>query len=462
MELKKIGLSDETFYYGFSGKKTTDIIVNVTMKYDIDALALNKAVQHLVKVYPYLCKKIVVKGNNIYYADNAETPVAYEWDKKQHKLGTAETNYFLFRVMHKKNEIIMIIHHGLLDGKGVFEVVQSLLDFYVEAEKLSKNDELSASDMEISSEDNKKEDYKVKTDEKNNIADVKNGLENNMADNMGDAEDLYEKYGDINQKPFYIYKNNGAFVIPEQYYAEDDTSCRKFKVICEMNDVLSLAKRSQSTPVPVLAAIISETIDSIYETDNKDITGYIPVDLRKMFNYDSISNTVMAITLPYSKRLNDKSMDIKCTVLRGIMDLQIQKENFVYRMGQQVVNAKQREALEVPAEAKQNVYIDRLTKGSRSMYTYLLSYVGKLNFSDRVSQELSDFNVCLPAYLVPLNIIACVDGSKLILTCTQNFKTDKIIKKMVEIMEAKGISASYEDMGEIQADPFEFAKLQHI
>lgn len=96
------------------------------------------------------------------------------------------------------------------------------------------------------------------------------------------------------------------------------------------------------------------------------------------------------------------------------------------------------------------------------MYTYLLSYVGKIEFPDRVKNVISDFHLSLPAYLVPLNVIVCTDDENLILSCTQNFKTDKIIKKIVEIMNDKGIEVSYEDLGEIHTDSFEFETLPHI
>lgn len=434
MELTKIGLSNETFYYGFSGKKTTDIIMNAKLKSDVNVPALNKALRYTVMAYPLLGKKIVVKNGNIYYTDNEETPMVYKWDNNIYKLGTSDTNYFLFRVMYKKDEIIMFIHHGLIDGKGTLEVINILLSYYVDF----------SNDSEEKSEETLVNDSAVIT------PDIKND------------EDLYEKYGDVKQEPFYIYKNKGAFVIPEQYYAEDDPTCRKFKIVCKLKDVLKLAKRSQSTPVPVMSTIISEAIQNVYGEEEKDITAYVPVDLRKMFNFDTISNSVIAITLPYSSRLNGKEMDVKCTVLRGIMDLQIQKENFIYRMGQQVAGSRQRENLDMSAEMKQKIYIDRLKKGSRSLYTYLLSYVGKIEFPDRVKNVISDFHLSLPAYLVPLNVIVCTDEENLILSCTQNFKTDKIIKKIVEIMNDKGIEVSYEDLGEIHTDSFEFETLPHI
>ena len=426
MKLERISTANETFYYGFSGKKTTDIRVDVKLDHEVDEKALDLAVKNIVIRYPHLRKKLMVKGGNIFYAENEEEPAAYQWKPEKCYLGTEETRYFLFRVVYRANEIIFSIHHGVTDGKGVMQIMKTLLSDYVRYRSGEKSQEqCEAPAPEV-------------------------------------IEDVYEKYGNMEQKPFYVYKNNGAFVIPEPYYSDEDTSCRRLKITCSIKDLLKVSKRSQSTPVPVLAAIVSEAVEALYEVGEQSITGYIPVNLRPMFQSETLCNSSIAITLPYAPKLKEKDMDLKCTVLRGIMDLQIQKENFVYRMGRQIEMGRQREALEMPAEMKQKVYVDRLTKGSRSLYTYLLTYVGEFIVPEEAASMVKDLYFSLPAYLVPLSIFASADKDVMILSCTQNFKTDAVVKKIVEIMRGKGIQASFEDLGEMQTESLGFAKLPHM
>lgn len=426
MKLERISTSNETFYYGFSGKKTTDIRVDVKLDHEVDEKALNLAVKNIVMRYPHLSKKLVVKGGNIFYAENEKEPTAYPWKQEECYLGTEDTGYFLFRVVYRADEIIFSIHHGVTDGKGVIQIMKTLLSDYAWYRK----------------------------------GKIRKELCEGAAPEL--IEDVYEKYGNIEQEPFYMVRNNGAYVIPEPYYSEEDTSCRRLKITCSMKDLLKVSKRSQSTPVPVLAAMISEAVESLYEIGEQPITGYIPVNLRPMFQSETLCNSSIAITLPYSPRLKEKDMDLKCTALRGIMDLQIQRENFIYRMGRQIEMGRQREALDMPAEMKQKIYVDRLTKGSRSLYTYLLTYVGEFTIPEEAASFVKDLYFSIPAYLVPLSILASADKEVMRLSCTQNFKTDAVVKKIVEIMKKKGVQASFEDLGEMQTESLEFAKLPHI
>lgn len=426
MKRNEISTANEAFYYGFSGKKTMDMQVNIKVDHEVNVNALDRAVKNIVFRYPHLRKKLIVDQENIFYVENDKIPEVYRWDTENCLLGTKETGYFLFRVMYRQDEIILSIHHGVTDGKGIIEIIKALLSDYVR---------------------------------------YRNGQEADKLIELEDAlkiEDIYEKYGDMKQTPVYIYQNKGAFAIPEDYYSNDEVFCKKFKIKCSIKDLLKVSKRSQSTPVPVLAVIISEAIQSLYDVGEKAIIGYVPVNLRPIFHSETLSNASIAIALPYDSRLNGKDMDLKCTILRGIMDLQIQKENFVYRMGKQVEMGRKRKEMKIPAEMKQKIYVDKLTKSSQSLYTYLLTYIGKVGFLEEVEQAVKEISFNLPAYLIPLTICASADENTMILNCTQNFKTDIVIKKIVEVMEEKKIYASYEDLGEMRTEALEFEKLPHL
>ena len=423
-KLEKVGCSNEIFYYGFSGKKTTIIYLNVTLKDKIKSDVLQKALEKTLICYPNLCRKIVVKGENIFYEKNEESPIVYHTSDKMYQLGTAETKYYLFRVMYEENKIILAFHHGLTDGKGMFEVSKTLLYYYY-----------CLQGMQLDTQ------FKIRT-------------EHTLSDET-ELEESFTKYGNLDEKPLYIYKNKGAFVIPEPYYEDENPTSRRFRLTCSMSLLLKLAKRNQTTPVPVLAMIISQSLHSLYNVGQQNITGYIPVNLRPFFHSKALNNFSLAISLPYDYRLKEKDTDIQCTVLRGIMDAQIQPENFVYRMGKRLESNEQRENMKVPAQMKQKALVEKLPQAARMQYTYLLSYIGNVETLTPLDEKIEKVEYVLPAYLAPLSILACAKGENMILNFTQNFKTDKIIKKVVQILEENGVTAIYEDLGEIQTDSFE-------
>lgn len=131
MDEKRIGYANESFYYGFSGEQSTIIRTEVTLSQEVIPDILHEALLLTLKRYPNFRRTLAVKDNNIFYRYNEKEPVMGPEDGRQYCLGTSEVNGYLFRLVYDENRVSLCGHHGLTDGKGMFEFTKTLLYYYL-------------------------------------------------------------------------------------------------------------------------------------------------------------------------------------------------------------------------------------------------------------------------------------------------------------------------------------------
>lgn len=421
MDEKRIGYANESFYYGFSGEQSTIIRTEVTLSQEVIPDILHEALLLTLKRYPNFRRTLAVKDNNIFYRYNEKEPVMGPEDGRQYCLGTSEVNGYLFRLVYDENRVSLCGHHGLTDGKGMFEFTKTLLYYYL-------------------------------TGLGENIAVQGRVLTNEEAGDETELEYSFEKYADPQAVPMGIYKNNGAFRVPETLYQEEEAYCRRFRVDCSAKELLKLAKRYGVTPVPVLPILISQVFHRLYEVGDKEIIGYIPVNLRPYYHSRALNNFSLAVALPYHAAIRDRDWEFQATIQRGILDLQTQKENFDYRLAQMCISGEQIERLPLPAAGKQAALIKKIKENSREKYTYLISYVGIMDFPEDMKAFVRDIELFIPSFIIPFTMCVNALEDKLTITCTQNFDSDKVAKGMYDLLREQGITAEYEDLGYIKPD----------
>ena len=111
----------------YSGHNT--IRVRIRMRDLIDPDALRYSVDMTMKRYPYFCVKIK-RDPELYYEDNP-LPVVITPSLSGVKLNSAESNLHLISFAHTDNWIEMDVSHAMTDGTGAYEVIRTLLYYYV-------------------------------------------------------------------------------------------------------------------------------------------------------------------------------------------------------------------------------------------------------------------------------------------------------------------------------------------
>lgn len=421
MDETKIGYANESFYYGFSGEQSTIIRTEFTLKEDVVPHLLREALSLTLKRYPNFRRKLVVRKTNIFYQYNDKEPVMGPEDGRQYHLGTEETNEYLFRLIYDNRKVIISGHHGLADGKGMLEFGKTLLYYYLIGQGKTVNTEGAV-------------------------------LTNEEEGDETEQEYSFEKYALPDAVPMGIYKNEGAFRVPEELYQDEKAYCRRFRVVCSASELLKLAKRYGITPVPVLSMLVSQVFHRLYEVGGKPVIGYIPVNLRPYYHSKALNNFSLAVALPYHARVKNLDWDLQATIQRGILDLQTQKENFDFRLAQMCLSGKQTEQMQAPVDVKQKALIKRIRENSRDKYSYLLSYVGIMDLPVNMKAFVEDIEIFIPSFIIPFTMCVNALEDKLTITCTQNFDSGKVTEELCALLKEQGLDVKYEDAGYVRPD----------
>lgn|GEM_PF-6157251 len=430
MDLKKISAGDKGFYYGLSGDQTTILNKRIVLDEKVDAEILRAALAEALERYPKMKDRAVVHEGSLYYAPNDSEPVIFEDDRRR-LIGTDETAGYLFAIDVSGTEIHIRMHHGLMDGNGYFQFLKTLLYYYFT-----------------------KKGYYIDTE----------GMVLTNDDPPEDPQDhyAYEKYGRDDAQPLVLYESSKAFRVPDELYDVSRPICRKFRITSRMDTLLKIAKRHETSVVPVFAAMLSQTLHDIYDVGDEPVTGYIPVNLRPVFKAKAPGNFSLNITLPFAAGLAQKNFDTQVTVERGILDLQKQKENFEYRLYRLCANSEKLDMIDPDPAVRQQLIGQKMKATSREKFTYLMSYVGHEGLPADMEIHVVSMEHTQPAFTVPLVMRGAEYKGRLSMVITQAFESDSIPKELCSMMNEYGGEAEYADLGTEEFDKFLIGKMEVV
>lgn len=430
MDLKKISAGDKAFYYGLAGDQTMIQNKRIILDEKVDVDILREALVETLKRYPKMKERVVLHEGSLYYAPNDREPVIFQ-DDRPRLIGTEETAGYLFAIDVSGEEIHIRMHHGLVDGKGYFQFLKTLLYYY-----------FSEMGYDIDKE----------------------GMVLTNDDPPEDPQDnySYEKYSSEDAQPLGLRKGEKAFKAPEELYDMSRPVCRKFLITSKMDALLKIAKSHETSVVPVLAVMMSKSIHDIYDVGEESVTGCIPVDMRAVFKADVPGNFSLHITLPFVARLAQKDFDTQVTVERGILDLQKQKENFEYRLSRLCANSGKMDGIDPDPGVRQRLIGKKMKISSRETFTYLLSYVGHEGLPADMEAHVVRMEHTLPAFIVPLVVVGTEYKGRLNLMITQVFDSDSIAKELYGMIKEYDEEAEYIDYGTEEYDKFLIDKMEEV
>ena len=101
----------------------------ITLDEDIDAAALEEAINRTVKVFPLIGKKIEELDGVYYYVDN---PLPFVITKGLREVETflPEGNYHSMTFAYDKNKLSILMNHMFFDGTGIKMVLETLFYHY--------------------------------------------------------------------------------------------------------------------------------------------------------------------------------------------------------------------------------------------------------------------------------------------------------------------------------------------
>ena len=195
---------------------------------------------------------------------------------------------------------------------------------------------------------------------------------------------------------------------------------------------------------------------------DKIIIGYTPVDLRPIFNFKTSGNASSNFPIPYSKALDRYELTERAMFLRSMLDVQIQPENLYQRVKSVWDRLKPFTEKPLPTGLKTKVAVQSGRKTDTGIYTYGISYAGKVRFGDEIDPYVTSVTACAGSYSYPVWILACEFGGTLRLVFTQSYESDALVRNICREMAEEIPGTTFKDWGHHRFDEFLLTDIQHL
>ena len=147
--------------------------------------------------------------------------------------------------------------------------------------------------------------------------------------------------------------------------------------------------------------------------------------------------------------LNERSM-----YLRSILDIQSQPENLYMKVkyARDAIMAVAEKPL--PIGLKTTMITNGGRKLDREIYTYGISYAGKIRFGDEIDPYVTSLTACAGSYSYPLWIVACETGGVLRMVLTQAYESDTLSRNIYREIADAIPGTGFIDWGHYHFDEF--------
>lgn len=415
MDKKQIGAANVPMYYTLSGKRTLALRVEILLRDEVDPEVLQSALEKTLERYPNWQQTLVSDGKNVFYRKNDAIPKIKEDDGSTCRFCTEETQGYLFRVIYTKNSFTVDMHHGITDGKGNNEFFKTLLFYYFTGMG-----------------------YSVETEGRVKL--------NGDTPDATEMEQTFEKYGNSETTPSFILENTAAFRLPEEEMDQSKAVCRRYAITCSIKELLDYSKKNGASVAPVLADMVSRTIEGLYEVGDAEVIGYMTANLRTHYHSESLENFSMSFPIPYYHSFRDMPLADRAKELKSLMTRQLQLENFDVRIAQHTDAAKAMYDMEGSFIEKTRIFEEKM-KAKKSVYTFCLTYVGKIDLPDSFLPYVTGINTFMPSFIVPFTISGTSLRDVLTLVVMQDFESDTLVKALTKTFCDEGINAELHDNG---------------
>ena len=436
--MRPIGASNTFFYYTQSG---TGAIFDLRFRLDfhdpVQLPALTEAVQEALKLFPEFAVRPVIHDQQLYYEENdAPAPVLAE--ERIVRFGTEDTNGYLFSLqLCGERSVLTSWYHGMADAIGIFTIMRTFLYFY--ARKIG---------MDMPAEPGTAEALGIRL-----------GPEDIPDLNRQDVWDPYRAYGDASAVPPWSYENPGAFSIPEPVYPGDENRFRVFDIELPVHSFLAKTKEYGVSFVPLLSAIVSGAVGSLWDIGEKPVTAMLPVNLRKPFGTKTVVNMSDGVMLPSDAGLLAATVDERARGLKDLMRKQMTEENYRRMMAQKaaaVDSFNSKGDLFATAFASTRL----APPGSKRPLTYALSYPGQVDFP-KPYDGLVDY-IHHTSLVRAFGLIVLAWQDRLQVQIMQRFDSSRAAEAICGAFRDQGLDAVLNDRGTMQGNMMILQELKQV
>lgn len=407
---RRLDNSAKIFPMSTGEKYSTVFRLSALLSDDINPKLLNQAVKKSLNKYDIF--KVKMKAGFFWYylEDNDKEPkVTCERDYPCKYINPKTNNDYLFKVTYFKNKVNIDIFHSLTDGNGGIVFFREIIYTYLELaypQELNRNNRM-VKKIAFDTEDSYIKNY------------------NKKAISMSSSLRAYELKG---RK----IKLGGISAIHE---------------IIALEDLKAESKKYGVTVTQYLTAVLMHSIYlSNYRKSSKPIKVCIPVNLKKYFPSETMSNFFSYITIvANSEFLSDFDELVKS--VKQQFDDKLKEDEILKTMSGNVRLGTNIFIKTIPLLLK-NIIVRISYMEIRKHSTITFSNIGRIGVLGEYQKYINYFLMLIsPDSVEKIKCSSCTFGDKMAFTFTSILSNNKIEKTFYEFLLSKGINVEIESNG---------------
>ena len=396
----------------------------VMFDFSLERAALTKALATTIARYPYLKVKMKRQAEEICLINN-EKPFLLYADVAEPTLDPVQNNDYLLRVSASGNRLTLCICHAIVDARGIFPFLKTLL-YYYWIESFGRKPRIPAVRL--------------------------------LGDCWKDEEsrDPYWAFRGQKQKTLLPVSHTQEFFHLSR--TMDDVG-RKY-IYCFRTDVDEFMKythRVGGTPNALIAQLLSEVIADVHPERQADICAGVVMDLRPTLGVsDSHHCSVSLISLSYEKGQLQPADQRTAWYRREIKQgssWEIQQEHIAYTQA-----AFYRLKALPTMQDKMRISRRGIEQGSAHS-TFTVSYIGQEDLGE-LNEHICFIEMFSDMAVPSLTVGVTSCGKWFFFTLNQNFVDDRYASGLLRRFEAIGISCT--DVQQQLVPPVPFVDLAKV
>ncbi|MFI3210819.1 MAG: alcohol acetyltransferase [Peptostreptococcaceae bacterium] len=378
-----------------SRKNPATFRVAVLLKEDIDSEILEKSVNEVINRFPTMKVKLK-KGIfwNYFQENNKPVKIYKEENTPCFFIDANKNNDYLFRVTYFNKRISVEIFHALTDGTGGIEFLKSILYKYLNLKGFSINCE-------------------------NMI------ITNNNYASFDEIEDSYHK---IYNKD----KTNNKKIKNAQHIKGKSLKNNAINVIHGVIDSNELLKISKSFGVTITEYLTALYVLAVFKenknTKSNPITINIPVNLRNMFDSNSLRNFSFFVNVSIKQ---ENYLDFYMVLFEVKKQLRegIKKENIHSKLNTMISMDKNVFLRVIPLFLKTMILKNTRRLLSDNIKTSTLTNLGVIKLPNEMNEFVNHFEFMLYcSNPVNINVGICTFGDKLVISMSRSIVETNVIR----------------------------------
>jgi hypothetical protein len=165
--------------------------------------------------------------------------------------------------------------------------------------------------------------------------------------------------------------------------------------------------------------------------------------------------------VPYVAKLDDYDLSERATILRGALDLQTLPENIATEISRNMAEVAQGEATPYSIETITTVTAGSVLKNSNAIYSYAISYPGKVSLPHEVEPFVDEVRTSVSAFNLPFSIEACEYKGTIRMMFTQVFEDAGPVRAISEEIARVVPGTEFVDRGTRRYDEMRLEDLDH-